>query len=142
VVSYEIETFILQHACTQPTCGRFLQYRVFFFLEFRFTIRGGQELHKVRKEHFTFGSDIKGPYVCYDETTSKNYKVTLKRNQPEDFRPPVTIRDVDVVTTLAMIMERLPKSAVFIFMQVIDNATTETGIKKITVWGRKRLETC
>jgi hypothetical protein len=34
VVSFEIEVFILQHACTQPTCARNLQYRVFFYLEF------------------------------------------------------------------------------------------------------------
>jgi hypothetical protein len=108
-------------------------------LEVHFTIRGGEKLYNVKKEHFIFGTDQKGPYVQYNETLSKNYKVTLKWNQQEHLRPLVTIHDPNVVMILTTMMEQLPKACEFLFMQATDNPRTKMWFKERERTGERTL---
>jgi hypothetical protein len=93
------EREILADDSMSPSYPRGLFRRTGYFCIFRWSIRGGAELHALRASDFTFGRDEAGKYVQYHERSSKNRKFSMKRFQPEHLRQAIKIYDEDTVNT-------------------------------------------
>src|SRR5450759_1082906 len=95
-----------------------------YYCMFQFSIRGGRELHRLARADFEVGVDNGGRFVQYHERTSKNGKATMKKFQPEHFRPAMKVYEVDVVDTFDMYYKHLPDGMSEFFLAVIDNPRT------------------
>jgi hypothetical protein len=115
------------------TFSRGLFRRVGFYCIFRFCIRGGCELHRLRKDDFTFGIDDKGKFVEYHERSSKNGKATMSRFQPEHFRDAIKSYDEDLIDTFIRYYKRCPNDMEEFFLAVIDNPRTSYWYSKATM---------
>ncbi|KAI5075093.1 hypothetical protein GOP47_0009169 [Adiantum capillus-veneris] len=130
VIGVSLEQAILGDIDFSIMHGRCCQMRFAFFCMLHFCIRGGYELYKLERTMFSSGKDELGAYVRFCERSSKNYKVDLNHFQPEHFRPPVTVRDEDVLATYEQLMRHMPifvlgdKNLGFMFLQPINNPRT------------------
>jgi hypothetical protein len=90
-----------------------------FLACFGFSIRGGNELHRVRQDDFTFGTDFKGQFVEYHEWCSKNGKASMKKFQLEHFHMGVKNYKPDVVVSFEEYILHLPEGTLKIFFTPI-----------------------
>ncbi|KAI5073291.1 hypothetical protein GOP47_0011304 [Adiantum capillus-veneris] len=130
VIGVSLEQAILGDIDFSIMHGWGCQMRFAFFCMLHFCIRGGYELYKLERTMFSSGKDELGAYVRFCERSSKNYKVDLNHFQPEHFRPPVTVRDEDVLARYEQLMRHMPifvlgdKNLGFMFLQPINNPRT------------------
>ncbi|KAI5071645.1 hypothetical protein GOP47_0013896 [Adiantum capillus-veneris] len=74
----------------------------------------------------------RGCQSSFSERLSKNYKVDLMHYHPEHFRPPVIVRDSDVLDTFDHLMRHMPpivegdKNLLHVFLQSISSPRTQT----------------
>jgi hypothetical protein len=119
VVSLKTEEQILSHKSMSVLSGKPLLRRLGYHCIFSFALRGGSELWRAEVDDFSFGADDKGPYVCYQERCSKNYKATMSKFQPEHFLAPLYIYDAGVIDTFQRYFARRPKGMKELFLNVI-----------------------
>ncbi|KAI5079751.1 hypothetical protein GOP47_0005230 [Adiantum capillus-veneris] len=132
VLGITLEQEILRDIDFNIQHSRGCQSRFAFFCMLHFCVRGGLELYKLERAMFARGADELGPFVRFSERLSKNYKVDLMHYQPEHFRPPVTVRDSDVLDTFDQLMRHMPpivegdKNLLHVFLQPISSPRTQT----------------